>query len=90
MALASSFRPSMPGHETATRPWSAPVGHPPAAAADVPIGHSLSLIKKMRTLTARSVAFAEAAKTPREYPDSGLSLCLRRTCAVPRNSSGAR
>src|SRR5882672_10804344 len=36
----------------------------------------------MRTLTARSVAFAEAAKH-REYPDSGLSLYWRRTCTVP-------
>ncbi len=64
MALAPSFRPSMPGHETATRPWSAPVGHRQPRAADVPTSASLSLslIKKMRTLTARSVVFAEAAK----------------------------
>ena len=36
MALAPSFRPSMPGHETATRPWSALVGHrQPRAAAHI-------------------------------------------------------
>src|SRR5258708_19322897 len=44
MALASSFRPSMPGHETATRPWSAPVGHRQPRAADVPTSPSLSLL----------------------------------------------
>src|SRR6267378_1336798 len=42
MALASSFRPSMPGHETATRPWSAPVGHRQPRAADVPTSTSAS------------------------------------------------
>jgi hypothetical protein len=36
MALAPSFRPSMPRHETATRPWSAPAGHRQPRAADVP------------------------------------------------------
>ena len=44
MALASSFRPSMPGHETATRPWSAPVGHRQPRAADVPTSASLSVL----------------------------------------------
>ena len=44
MALASSFRPSMPGHETATRPWSAPVGHRQPRAADVPTSTSLSVL----------------------------------------------
>jgi len=44
MALAPSFRPSMPGHETATRPWSAPVGHRQPRAADVPTSASLSIL----------------------------------------------
>ncbi len=44
MALAPSFRPSMPGHETATRPWSAPVGHRQPRAADVPTSDSLSVL----------------------------------------------
>ncbi len=44
MALAPSFRPSMPGHETATRPWSAPVGHRQPRAADVPTSASLSVL----------------------------------------------
>ena len=44
MALASSFHPSMPGHETATRPWSAPVGHRQPRAADVPTSTSLSVL----------------------------------------------
>jgi len=44
MALARSFRPSMPGHETATRPWSAPVGHRQPRAADVPTSASLSVL----------------------------------------------
>jgi hypothetical protein len=42
MALAPSFRPSMPGHETTTRPWSAPVGHRQPRAADVPTSASVS------------------------------------------------
>jgi hypothetical protein len=44
MALVSSFRPSMPGHETTTRPWSAPVGHRQPRAADVPTSDSLSVL----------------------------------------------
>ena len=44
MALALSFRPSMPGHETTTRPWSAPVGHRQPRAADVPTSDSLSVL----------------------------------------------
>jgi hypothetical protein len=36
MALAPSFRPSIAGKETTTRPWSAPVGHRQPRAADVP------------------------------------------------------
>jgi hypothetical protein len=42
MALAPSFRPSMAGNETATRPWSAPVGHRQPRAADVPTSTSVS------------------------------------------------
>jgi hypothetical protein len=41
MALAPSFRASMPGHETATRPWSAPVGHRQPRATDVPTSLSV-------------------------------------------------
>ena len=44
MALAPSFRPSMPGHETATKPWSAPVGHRQPRATDVPTPASLSVL----------------------------------------------
>jgi len=44
MALPQSFRPSMPGHEMATRPWSAPVGHRQPRAADVPTSASLSVL----------------------------------------------
>ena len=42
MALAPSFRPSMAGKETTTRPWSAPVGHRQPRAADVPTSTSAS------------------------------------------------
>jgi hypothetical protein len=42
MALATSFRPSMAGKETTTRPWSAPVGHRQPRAADVPTSTSVS------------------------------------------------
>jgi hypothetical protein len=42
MALAPSFRPSMVGNETTTRPWSAPVGHRQPRAADVPTSTSVS------------------------------------------------
>ena len=44
MALPQSVRPSMPGHEMATRPWSAPVGHRQPRAADVPTSASLSVL----------------------------------------------
>jgi hypothetical protein len=36
MALAPSFRPSMAGKETTTRPWTAPVGHRQPRAGDLP------------------------------------------------------
>jgi hypothetical protein len=36
MAVAPSFRPSMAGKETTTRPWTAPVGHRQPRAGDVP------------------------------------------------------
>jgi hypothetical protein len=63
MALATSFRASMAGRETTTRPWSAPVGHrQPPMSPHRRQSLSMSLIKKMRTSTARSEAFAEAAK----------------------------
>ena len=42
MALAPSFRPSMAGKETTTRPWSAPIGHRQPRAADVPTSTSVS------------------------------------------------
>jgi hypothetical protein len=42
MALAPSFRPSMAGEETTTRPWSAPVGHRQPRAADAPTSTSVS------------------------------------------------
>jgi hypothetical protein len=42
MALAPSFRPSIAGKETTTRPWSAPVGHRQPRAADVPALTSVS------------------------------------------------
>jgi hypothetical protein len=42
MALAPSFRASMAGKETTTRPWSAPVGHRQPRAADVPTSTSVS------------------------------------------------
>ena len=42
MALAPSFRPSIPGKETTTRPWSAPVGHRQPRASDVPASMSVS------------------------------------------------
>jgi hypothetical protein len=42
MALAPSFRPSTPGKETTTRPWSAPVGHRQPRAADVAASTSVS------------------------------------------------
>ena len=42
MALAPSFRLSMAGKETTTRPWTAPVGHRQPRAADVPTSTSVS------------------------------------------------
>jgi hypothetical protein len=42
MALAPSFRPSMAGEETTTRPWTAPVGHRQPRSADVPTSTSVS------------------------------------------------
>jgi hypothetical protein len=42
MASAPSFRPSIAGKETTTRPWSAPVGHRQPRAADVPTSMSVS------------------------------------------------
>jgi hypothetical protein len=42
MALAPSFRPSMAGKETTTRPWTAPVGHRQPRAADAPTSTSVS------------------------------------------------
>src|ERR1700730_3682731 len=42
MALAPSFRPSMAGKETTTRPWTAPGGHRQPRAADVPTSTSVS------------------------------------------------
>jgi len=42
MALAPSFRPSMAGKETTTRPWTAPAGHRQPRAADVPTPTSAS------------------------------------------------
>ena len=42
MALAPSFRPSMAGKETTTKPWSAPVGHRQPRAVDVPTSTSAS------------------------------------------------
>ena len=42
MALAPSFRPSIAGKETTTRPWSAPLGHRQPRAADVPTTTSVS------------------------------------------------
>jgi hypothetical protein len=40
--LAPSFRPSVAGEETTTRPWSAPVGHRQPRAAEVPTSTSVS------------------------------------------------
>jgi hypothetical protein len=42
MASAPSVRPWGAGNETATRPWSAPVGHHQPSAADVPESLSAS------------------------------------------------
>lgn len=33
---AQSFHPSMPGKETTTKPWTAPVGHRQPHVSDVP------------------------------------------------------
>ncbi|QPF92437.1 hypothetical protein [Bradyrhizobium commune] len=35
-ASAQSFHPSLPGQETTTRPWTAPVGHRQPHAAVIP------------------------------------------------------
>jgi hypothetical protein len=40
--LAPSFRPSVVGEETTTRPWSAPVGHRQPRTAEVPTSTSVS------------------------------------------------
>jgi hypothetical protein len=42
MASAPFVRPWTAGNETATRPWSAPVGHHQPGAADVPVSTSAS------------------------------------------------
>ena len=33
---AQSFHPSLPGKETTTRPWTAPVGHRQPGVSDIP------------------------------------------------------
>jgi len=33
---AQSFHPSLPGKQTTTRPWTAPVGHRQPGASDIP------------------------------------------------------
>jgi hypothetical protein len=35
-ASAQPFRPSLPGKETTTRPWTAPVGHRQPHVSDIP------------------------------------------------------
>jgi hypothetical protein len=42
-ASAQPFQPSLPGKETTTRPWTAPVGHRQPHASDVPSASSGSL-----------------------------------------------
>ena len=42
MVLAPSFRPSIPGKETTTRPWSAPVGHRQPRTSEIPTSTSVS------------------------------------------------
>ena len=42
MSAVASPRPWKAGNETATRPWSAPVGHHQPSAADVPASTSAS------------------------------------------------
>jgi len=39
---AQSFHPSLPGKETTTRPWTAPVGHRQPGVADVPATASVA------------------------------------------------
>ena len=39
---AQPFHPSLPGKETTTRPWTAPIGHRQPRAGDVPNEKNLS------------------------------------------------
>jgi hypothetical protein len=64
MALATSFRPSMAGEETTTRPWTAPVGHRQPRAADVPTSTSVSqyvLDQEAANVDRKIAAFAGVA-----------------------------
>ena len=42
-SFGATFHPSLPGKETTTKPWTAPVGHRQPHASDVPSASSGSL-----------------------------------------------
>jgi hypothetical protein len=53
---AQSFRPSMPGKETSTRPWTAPVGHRQPRASDVSAPAPGTLLDQEDTIVDRRIS----------------------------------
>ena len=54
---AQPFHPSLPGKETTTRPWTAPIGHRQPHASDIPTASSgLSLLDQEDTLVDRKIS----------------------------------
>jgi hypothetical protein len=54
---AQPFHPSLPGKETTTRPWTAPVGHRQPHVSDIPTASSgLSLLDREDALVDRKIS----------------------------------
>ena len=54
---AQPFHPSLPGKETTTRPWTAPIGHRQPHASDIPTASSgPSLLDQEDALVDRKIS----------------------------------
>jgi hypothetical protein len=53
---AQPFQASMPGKETTTRPWTAPVGHRQPHASDVPATASQYLLDQEDAIVDRKIS----------------------------------
>ena len=53
---AQAFQPSMPGKETTTRPWTAPIGHRQPHASDVPATASQYLLDQEDAIIDRKIS----------------------------------